>query len=267
MLMTHKTEPIKNDLLELDLAPLNLLQKLDRIKAEFGGLEKDGTNDYHNYNYITEAQVMHRLQELCNKYAVFIVPSCSALSREDDLTTVRMDYKIIDIEDPSTAFVVSIPGMGTGQDKGIYKGMTGSYKYFVLKMFQLSSNDDPENEAREVRPRTATSGNSRPPAVHSAPSRQHTMPASGPMANEYYPFIYTTRGIKLSKSQFLQVIQEFKQAGMKFFARKDGFDDTWRGNTDMGHRYEKMLVTGTTMTNAPQAESPTAFEDPDEIPF
>lgn len=141
----------------------NIYQKLSAIRSEIGALKKDGTNAHFKYHYVTEAQVMEHLKELCGKHGVFITIDCTKVDVVGDITTAWIKYEIIDIDNPENRFAVTIPGTGKGtDDKSLYKAYTGSYKYFAVKTFQLATDTDPENDSKDKVPYQNGSASVRP---------------------------------------------------------------------------------------------------------
>lgn len=140
------------------ITSLNLYQRLARIMAAVGYVQKDGTNSFHKYKYASEAAILDKLRVACVDHGVMILPSVTsqtsmqAVAREGkdypgDIAVVEVTYQLINIDTPSDTFTVKSMGYGQDKgDKGIYKALTGAYKYFALKTFQISTGDDPEKE-------------------------------------------------------------------------------------------------------------------------
>jgi len=124
----------------------NLYKKLLNISKEMGRLPKNGRNDFHKYDYVTEADALDKFRELCVKENIFVVPDTTSINKEGDLTTVNVKYTVIDVE-TGDSVVLNVPGQGQDKgDKGVYKAATGSYKYFILKGFMVPTGDDPERD-------------------------------------------------------------------------------------------------------------------------
>lgn len=135
----------------------NVAKKLANvIKSVSGQVKKSGHNSYQNYDYVMESDLLEAVRgELINQSLV-ITTSVETVKREGDITEVRLKHTFIDVDSGETLEVYSA---GQGQDKGdkgVFKAITGANKYFLLKMFQLSGNDDPENDVPEVRPKSVT---------------------------------------------------------------------------------------------------------------
>lgn len=134
-----------------------LATKLAEVAAEVQRVPKTGRNKAQGYDYATEADVADVVRGALSARRVALVPSFEVIDRDTGTTksgsvmryvTVRADYQIIDGD---TGEVVHFTGVGEGQDTGdkaIYKAMTGATKYAMLKLFQISTGDDPEADER-----------------------------------------------------------------------------------------------------------------------
>ncbi len=147
---------------EFNLAaiPEGLAKKLSAIMRDSGYLKQEGRNQAQNYNYLSEEQLVFKLRELMNKHGVVMIPTVRSyeIDRVERkaykgdtpppfiMATVTVDYKIID-GDTGDAATGSMIGTGIdGGDKHIYKAITGANKYFLMKLFQIPSGNDPEKE-------------------------------------------------------------------------------------------------------------------------
>jgi len=120
--------------------------KVLAIQSEMTKLPKNGYNSFHKYAYVTEADAMEMFRDLCVKHGVVVIPTISIVAHNGDLTTINASYRIIDC-DTGKEITCEIPGQGQDKgDKGIYKAITGSYKYFIMKTFMIPTGDDPERD-------------------------------------------------------------------------------------------------------------------------
>ena len=123
-----------------------LAKKLAEVMAAVDRVPKHGRNEFHKYDYATEADIAAAVrQELAQRH-VMILPAVVSEKREGDITTLGMEFLIVDGESGES---FSRPWLGVGQDKGDkggYKAMTGGEKTFLLKLFLIPTGDDPEAE-------------------------------------------------------------------------------------------------------------------------
>ena len=76
------------------------------------------------------------------------------------VTTVPLQFTVID-SDSGESITGTVYGRGEDPtDKGVYKAYTGGQKYFLQKLFLLSTGDDPERDspADKPAPVSATKG-------------------------------------------------------------------------------------------------------------
>jgi hypothetical protein len=111
---------------------------------------KRGRNDFHKYDYATEADIVATVREELANRQIMLLPGVSSISREpvgekgSVLTTAEMTFTFFDGE---TGELIERHWFGCGtdkEDKGLYKAMTGGEKYFLLKTFLMPTGDDPE---------------------------------------------------------------------------------------------------------------------------
>lgn len=138
--------------------PRGVASAIVRVMKEIERIPKTGWNDYHNYPYSTESDVMETVRPLCAKYGLAIVPS--VVDRQVDVVDtnrgtanraeVAIDVYMIDEE---TGGVLATRWFGEAIDSGdkaIYKAYTGALKYWAQKTFLMSSEDDPERDSHET---------------------------------------------------------------------------------------------------------------------
>lgn len=133
-----------------------LVQKLAEVMGEVERVAKRGRNDFHKYDYATEADIMAAVREHMAKQGLIIVPDVEEISWRNDGTicTLKVAFTIFNGETVHTEEVsgherITFRVYGEGQDKGdkaTYKAMTGATKYALLKLFLIPTGDDPEHE-------------------------------------------------------------------------------------------------------------------------
>ena len=148
----------------------SLVSKLADVQAAIGVIAKTGRNTFQNYSYAEEAAIVEAVRGELAKRSIMVLPSIVGVTREDTLTTIQTRYTITD-GDSGESLTCEWAGTGSDkQDKGLYKAITGSLKYFLLKTFLMPTGDngiadDPEHPAREV----ATSTHIGPPQTPGGP--------------------------------------------------------------------------------------------------
>ena len=130
-----------------------LVKKLINILDVSNKVNKSGYNAHQRYHYITEADLLDVIRKELVKQGIFVFTSVEDAateriegSKQPVLTTVKMKHTFVD-RDSDEQFTVYSYGQGVDSaDKGIFKAITGASKYFLLKTFMLSGDDDPEND-------------------------------------------------------------------------------------------------------------------------
>lgn len=136
---------------------VNILKKLHTIQSQIEHMEKDGRNNFQNYNYLSETQVTLKMKQLFDEQKVMFLYNSQITDKLEISPTkagtkqyvvdVRVDYKFVDVETGE-----SVEGYACGQgsdvaDKGVYKAITGAIKYIYMKTFNIPTGDDPERDA------------------------------------------------------------------------------------------------------------------------
>lgn len=128
--------------------PKTLYQKLVEVMTEIGRVEKRGYNDFHKYAYVMESDLMEAVRQRLADRNVLLIPAVESVQHDDTLTTAVMRFTFVDAESGEKH---EVQWAGTGDDKGdkgLYKAFTGAEKYFLMKMFLISTGDDPEGDTR-----------------------------------------------------------------------------------------------------------------------
>ena len=144
-----------------DFKTKSLAEKLHYIQEQMAYLQKKGKHGL-GYNYATEGDVLEKLKPLLDKARVLFTFGITSAEDAGDLARVFAEGQFINIDKPEE--VITIKSVGDGDDyskksqrrgdKGIYKAITGSHKYMIMKMFHIETGDEPEAfEEEEVKPK------------------------------------------------------------------------------------------------------------------
>jgi hypothetical protein len=130
--------------------------KLVKILQEVQTVGKSGWNDHQRYHYTTEEDVLNAVKKALIDNKVFITESSRITDTKELIndkgkkslvTYVETSHTFIDAESGETHTVTSCGQGHDSLDKGVFKAITGSTKYFFMKNFMVSTNDDPEKDA------------------------------------------------------------------------------------------------------------------------
>lgn len=144
----------------------HLASKLSKIVGEMGeAIKMTGWNNHQKFAYMKEKDIVESLRSVLTKHNVILLTSVQDTHKEGDLTTVKLKHTLIDGD---SGEMIDLYSAGTGQDKtqfGMFKAITGSFKFFLMKNFLVSgSEDDPENDSKD-HPKTNTTKTETPKAT------------------------------------------------------------------------------------------------------
>lgn len=209
---------------------IDVYRKLFAVMSELGWVEKDGTvsmGGRNGYAYATEASFIAAVRPLMIKHGLVMIPHVTDSSVQpviagDKVTyaaAINVVYRFLDIDSGS---YVDVAMVGTGNDsgdKGIYKALTGAYKYTLRQVFMIGTGDDPEGSSED----------------DSAPS-----PSPITIAVKHYN---DTLGEKFSK----EMINSIKEAG---FVWSDGHGIDEQKTAKKIREITKKMKSGTTFEDA-----------------
>jgi hypothetical protein len=131
-----------------------LAKKLADVMGAIQDVEKNGENNYHNYKYATESDILDEVRPRLAEKGVFPFSSIEKFDREKkgkNVTTI-VGLLVTFMDESGASFTVRYFGEGQdNQDKSFYKAYTGALKYTIMKNFLISTDDDPEKDKRSNR--------------------------------------------------------------------------------------------------------------------
>jgi hypothetical protein len=127
---------------------------LHEVMARVAYVQKDSTNSFHGYKYVSEAKLLDALRPVLVDVGLIFIPTFE--EGKTDLSTgntdIVMSYTLMHKSGAVWPEKIRVAGCGNDKnktgigDKGVYKAMTGANKYFFFKLFQIATGDDPEME-------------------------------------------------------------------------------------------------------------------------
>lgn len=148
-----------------------LVIKLAEVMKAVHRVPKRGRNDFHNYDYATEADIAEVVRTELSDRNIMLIPQITGEERHPVgekgswLTVLAMSMEFID-GDTDQRIQKSWRGYGTDkEDKGGYKAITGATKYFLLKTFLMPTGDDPEQETTQAKPQRTVKARPAPEPV------------------------------------------------------------------------------------------------------
>jgi hypothetical protein len=241
-------------------AEATLFGKIATVMGEVGRVAKDGYNDFHKYDYVTEAALVEAVRQKLAEKNVALIPSLSSTDerpyttekgKQSVVTTANVAFTFVD-GDTGAMFRAEWAGQGDDPaDKGLYKAYTGALKYFLMKTFLIPTGNDPEADT-------------------DADKRSQGRTASGPRR------VGSGIGSKPTDKQksFLRKIVEGKAHGVTTPTRKQlaqllteiegapELGEGWVDRLEMGHM--KLLLDRLSNGDLPPDEGPPRSDLPDD---
>ncbi|KIL74665.1 ERF family protein [Bacillus badius] len=154
----------------------NIYQKLIAVRKTVPYLQKDQQG--HNFNYVGSSQVLGALREKMDEQGLVLFPHIisskvtpTAVQSQDKygnpkvtttyFTELEMEFEWVDAESGESKKVpFYAQGMDIGGEKGVGKALTYAEKYFLLKQFNIPTDqDDPDafnNRIDHILPKVAS---------------------------------------------------------------------------------------------------------------
>lgn len=145
--------------LSSEQVPKVIAEKLIKLLALVGTVEKKGHNKIQNYDFARESDLVDKVRPAMAELGLFLHQTTVGHSFQEQyttksgstmfLTTLAIAFTWVD----ASGAVYPVPGLFIGYgsdtgDKGVYKAATGAEKYFLMKTFLVSTGDDPEADEK-----------------------------------------------------------------------------------------------------------------------
>jgi hypothetical protein len=138
---------------------MNIYQKLIEVRKAVPYLKKDNTG--HQFKYVSSSQALGTLKQKMDEMGLLLVPSVCGETVSDHttkkgdheyFTEIKLRYTWVNAETPEETVVCDWYGQGLDNgEKGVGKAMTYAEKYFLLKFFNIATdNDDPDSFQRKI---------------------------------------------------------------------------------------------------------------------
>ncbi|MEE9452636.1 MAG: ERF family protein [Gammaproteobacteria bacterium] len=132
-----------------------LAEKMILISEEVQYIQKQGRNQFHKYNYVTDSDVVNALSKAMQKHKVFMFSSvlqrqCTSYETRGNknafLVSIQLQVTFIDVDSGESMRSIFYGDGSDSDDKGVYKAITGAQKYALMKTFLVATGDDPEKD-------------------------------------------------------------------------------------------------------------------------
>jgi hypothetical protein len=241
-------EPLKYSQYTYTENGVGVARKLVQVYGRIKNIKKTGHNDFQNYDYTKEEDVLETLRPTLYDVGLAVIPSVKGVDKQAYsntkgegffITRVQMEYLMIDMD---TGDYTITQFIGEGQDKadkGIYKAYTGANKYFLTKTFHIvSGDDDPEFEKKGTFNHNANSYRQQY-NYQSAPQKVAPQPAASQQQPQYQTQQMQTQTQQVTPKPTFQVNQG-----------QSPYDDIMKLLSEHPKEVEKVMVSnGITNTN------------------
>lgn len=139
-------EAANNNVFTLTAPDAHIAKKLAAAIGEVTRIGKDGTNEFHNYNYTSAEQVYRVVRGPLLDQGLVVIPSVGSWNKTGQNMVLDLELTILDTE---TGHSLKARWVGEGADKGdkaSYKAATGGMKTWLKHLFLLPADDDPESD-------------------------------------------------------------------------------------------------------------------------
>ena len=118
-----------------------LLGKLALVMRDVSNIPKNGWNAHFKYKSVLDTDVVKAVHDSFVTHGVVMISSMTSSQRDANNTVCQFIFTLYDAESGES---ISAPWEGEAydqQDKGINKAATAAVKYFLLKLFLISTGD------------------------------------------------------------------------------------------------------------------------------
>jgi hypothetical protein len=196
-----------------------LVARLAEVVKAVERIAKNGRNEHHKYDYVTESDMVEALRnELANR-GIMMIPFVDKATTEKTekglMATVEVSYKVTDGSESVTVRTAGsgydIPG-----DKAIYKALTGALKYALRQLFLIPTGDDPERDEKDHGDDSSSSRrpSDRPISQASAPAKSATPARQNPTGDGPAG----TATVKFGKNKG-KALSELDEAGLVWWTK------------------------------------------------
>lgn len=144
---------------------MNLMMRMLKVQEELGVVAKNlevKTSKTASYKAVSERDVLDAVKPLEVKYGIYSYPSKRTVIESQTLETtndngyvkttfftrIETVYRFVNAENPTDYIETTVYSEGIdSQDKGSGKAMTYGDKYALMKMYKISTGDDPDANA------------------------------------------------------------------------------------------------------------------------
>ena len=194
-----------------------IARKKNKVMKLVGSIAKTGYNEFYDYNYVEEAEVVRVIRDALVKVGLSFSVSTSEILPPNTINTeigefynytIKMTFILVDTE---TGHFESYPWLGMGSDQGdkaLYKAYTSGVKYFLLKNFLLPADDDVERV--NIIPKIQSKVSLKKPQSKRPAMDQNSIKIMEKLSEHYRDQI--PRGARFDQERFYEAVWEYFKA-------------------------------------------------------
>jgi len=138
----------------------SIYKKINAVMKEVNWIQKDAKNEFHGYNYASEKAIKETLHPMLAKHGIVYSMTVGEVKEirswqtkrgaTQCLMIINCSYEFADVE-TGEKICGEFAGAGCdGEDKGLYKAITGALKYILTTTFLIPTGDDPETDHKNA---------------------------------------------------------------------------------------------------------------------
>ncbi len=142
------------------MAEMNLHQKLIEVRKAVPYLQKE--NEGYQFKFVSSSQTLGAVRGVMDDVGVLLVPRVTGIEVRDHATSkggheyftcLVMEFTWVNAENPEDTIVCPWYGQGLDSgEKGVGKAMTYAEKFFILKFFNIATDQDDPDAFQEKKP-------------------------------------------------------------------------------------------------------------------
>ena len=133
-----------------------LSQAVCAVMASVGSVAKGSTNTFHKYSYASDADLLFAIQPEMATHGLHWRPvwiqreHIEVSGKNKYVTRIDAVFRLHHTSGEWMDYAMAGEGADAA-DKGVYKALTGTYKYLQRQAFAIPTGDNPEKDRRKPR--------------------------------------------------------------------------------------------------------------------
>ena len=121
---------------------MNLWQKMAHVSKNVGAVKKDGYNKHNKYNYQSIEAVTDSLRELMADTGLAMFSECVSVVLDNQNWLCEYVFTFVDVDTGASKECKWHAAVPANNDKALGAAHSYAQKYFLMRTFLISSNED-----------------------------------------------------------------------------------------------------------------------------